>query len=341
MLDAAVLIPRPTKERVLADLGMRCSEKEIPDPLAQWTGVQNRHAMTYGWWLAAGGFFEGGASPLNAYGELAAAEHVTAGTTTEPSLPAAAALTQLQATTTCTAAFCIADGRLLAIVSPNDAGEAAIWVAATCSDVVVEPRGSQGMRGRPKEIGLSARGWKMELIEVSRLYRRWDQKGFKRGTIEERFQTGQETSLVAAFADASKVTPTQHVDQAPIDAPRVGDGYVWAREDMLGGLFRLIRQGQPTTATSLIDRELPVEDQVTALEAIDWVPQAVLSPILKTTQGGTTGKLWLPELPDGRVGSPFPNIHLQLLLGDEAHHPVHRYFWPSFSKTGDLCLDQI
>jgi len=339
MLDAAVIIPRPAKERVLADLGMRCSEKEIPDPLAQWTGVQNRHAMPDGWWLAAGCFFEGGASPLNAYGELAAVEHVTAGTATELSLPSAAVFTQLQATTSCTGAFCIADGRLLAIVSPNDAGEAAIWVAVTCSDVVVEPRGSQGMRGRPKEIGLSARGWKMEMIEVSRLYRRWDQKGFKRGTIEERFQTGQETSLVAALADASKVTPSQQVDQPPLDAPSVGDGYVWARQDALGGLFRLIRQGEPTTATALVDRELSVADQVSALEAIDWIPTTVLSPIIKATREEIMDKLWVPDLPEGRVGSPFSNAWLQLFLDAESTHPIHRYFWPSFTSTGDLCLD--
>jgi hypothetical protein len=339
MLDAAVLIPRPTTERALADLGMRCSEKEIPDPLAQWTGVQNRHAMPDVWWLAAGCFFEGGASPLNAYGELAAAEHVTAGTATGLSLPSAAVLTQLQATTSCTAAFCIADGRLLAIVSPNDAAEAAIWVAMTCSDVVVEPRGSQGLRGRPKEIGLSAHGWKMELIEVSRLYRRWDQKGFKRGTIEERVQTGQEASLVAALADASKVTPSQQVEQPPVDAPSAGEGYVWVRQDALGGLFRLIRQGQSTTATSLVDRELPVADQVSALEAIDWMPTTVLSPIIKATREEITGKLWVPDLPEGRVSSPFSNAWLQLFLDAESTHPVHRYFWPSFTSIGDLCLD--
>jgi hypothetical protein len=179
----------------------------------------------------------------------------------------------------------------------------------------------------------------MELTEVSRLHRRWDQKGFKRGTIEERFQTGQEISLIAALASASKVTPSQQIDLPPIDAPPVGDGYVWVRQDTLGGLFRLIRQGRTTTATSLIDRELPVEDQVTALEAIDWVPQAILPPIIKATAEGTTGKLWVPELPGGRVASPFPHIHFQLYLGGENDHPVRRYFWPAFSKTGELCLD--
>jgi hypothetical protein len=320
MLDAAVLIPRRATEHVLRDLGMRCSEKEIPDPLAQWTGVQNRHAKPDGWWLTLGCFFEGGASPLNDYGELAAAREVTADS--------------------CTGAFCIADGRLLTIVRPNEPGESAIWVAATCSGLTVETRGSQGLRGRAKEISLTGNGWKMELIEVSRLFRHWEQKGFKAGHIEERFQTGQEASLIKAIADASTVSPSKPVDAAPVDAPSLGEGYAWPREERLGGLHRLLRQGQPTAATSLVDRELPVGDQVAALEAIDWVPRTVLAPILQATRDGTMGKLSTPELPDGRVGSPFPGVHIQLLLGGEASNPIHRYLWPSFSPSGELSLDR-
>lgn len=332
MIDAAVLIPRPAKERAIADLGMRCSEKEIPDPLAQWAGVQNRHAKPDGWWLAAGCFFEGGASPLNDYGELAAAERVTSGTFMEFSLPPAAVLSQLKATTSSTAAFCIADGRLLAIVSPNDASEPAIWVAATCSSVLLEAEGTQGLRGRPLEVRIAANGWTMQLREIAREYRQWVQKGFKAGHIEGRIQTGQETSFIQALANASKISPSNTVATAPTDAPSIGEGYVWVREDTLGGLYRLIRQGKPTTATSLVDRELSLTDQVKVLEAIDWVP-------IKATKEHTLGKLWIPDLPDGRVGSPFPNVHLQLFVGGEASHPVHRYFWPSFSANCDLILD--
>lgn len=34
MVDAAVLVPRPTKEHLLSDLAMRGSESEIPEPFS-------------------------------------------------------------------------------------------------------------------------------------------------------------------------------------------------------------------------------------------------------------------------------------------------------------------
>jgi hypothetical protein len=328
MLDAAVLIPRPVEERVLPDLGMRCSEKEIPDTLANWT--RDHNLKPDGWWLAAGCFFEGSASPLNSYGELAEAEQVTAGRAMELSLASANLLTQLQATTNCTAAFCIADGRLLVIVSPNDASEAAIWVAAACSSVTVESRGTQGLRGRPLEVCITGKDWTMQLREIARNYLER-----VRGKLDGRFQTGQEASFLKALADASAVSPKEAADTAPL----IGADYVWRPEDSLGGIYRLIRGGHVTTATALVDRELPMEDQLKILEAMDWVPQTVLSSIVKATREGTLDKLWIPELPDGRVGSPFPNVNLQLFVGGEASHPVHRYLWPSFSSSRDLNLD--
>ncbi|MGA8745419.1 MAG: hypothetical protein WB507_06120 [Solirubrobacterales bacterium] len=320
MFDAAVIVPRPVKAQVISDLGMRCSANEIPDPLVQWTVFQYRHAKPDGWWLAEGSLFEGSASPRNSYGEIAAAEQVTVND--------------------CTSAICIADGRLLVIVSPNEGDEPAIWIAATCSQITVETEGSQGLRGRPSEITLTGNGWTLKIGAVSRVFRNWVQKGVQRGHLEERFNTGQEASLVTALAQAAEVVPSEPIEAAPTDAPKVGEGYLWQPEDSLGGIYRLIRQGQATTATWLVDREQPVVDQVRALEALDWVPSNAVEVIVKGTQSNSLGELYDPEMPPGRLITPFPNIHLVIYAaGGDDDHPIRRYLWPALNTDGSLSLD--
>lgn len=95
-----------------------------------------------------------------------------------------------------------------------------------------------------------------------------------------------------------------------------------------------MRTGKPTSATSLVDRELPVDEQVRALEAIEWVPTSYLAPIIEATRDGKMPKLFRPELPEGRLNQPLHRIYLSVLLdGRVATHPVSRYLW--LSLNGD------
>jgi len=91
LVEGAVLVPRPARERAIHELAMRCSSNRIPDPLESWTSPSSSHTKPDGWWLAEGAAFDGRAWPLNSYGELSAADTVS--------------------TTDCSAAFCTVRGR--------------------------------------------------------------------------------------------------------------------------------------------------------------------------------------------------------------------------------------
>jgi len=197
MFDAAAIVPRPATNRSIPELGMRGSGKEIPDQPEQWVQHQKREHKPEGWWLTSGCYLEGSALPINDNDELEGPpQHVEI--------------------TGSTAALCIAHGRLFVIVRPNDETEPAVWIAATVSDINVETEGSQGFRGRPKELTLTADHWNIKVVLVHRLYRRWDKKRMtESGHLEERIQRGQEGSLLKELTKAAQVKPRQDLEAAP------------------------------------------------------------------------------------------------------------------------------
>ena len=324
MFDGAVAVPRWRRSSRLEELGMRNSEKEIPDPLAQWTGAGHEHNKPDGWWVSSGCYFEGPAYSINRYGELSAAEPVTV--------------------TKATAALCIFDGRTMVIVSPHEEAEPAIWIGATCSEVEVSSSEatveSAGEASSADEVTLSGGGWILKLALVSRLHRRWEQPGFKRGWIESKVQPGQAKSLVKALSKANSVTPKEPAEAPPSDLLPVGQGYEWIREEGLGGVYRLTKRGVPTTATWPVDQELSTAEQLAALGELDWIPMEVMDQLVSRTKGGDLGKLWAPELPYGRVMPPFGILYLELECeGGEPDHPVRDYLWPSLERDGSLRLE--
>lgn len=312
LIEGAVLVPRPVREHTLTELGMRSSVKEIPDPLERW-GPGSSSLKPDGWWLSEGAFFDGPAWPINSYGELAAPQPTQSAT--------------------CTAAFCIARGRLLAIVSPNNASEPAIWVNVACSRVRVATGGDGG-------VALNGDRWEIRVIRVSRLYRHMTQKGLRAPEVHEKFQTGQERSLLEEVAKAAQIDPGYTtVDPTP-EAPPLGSGYNWLPQAALGGLYRLTRMGKPTSVTSLVDRELPVERQLAALREAEWVPRHIAAKVTEAIREHATPKLYRPTLPEERLVTPFMQIYLLGILNDQpATHPVSRYLWPSLTG-GELSLDQ-
>ena len=305
-VDGAVLVARPVTARAIRELGMRCSGNEIPDPLEAWPSYSYRHAKPDGWWLAAGAVFDGNAWPLNGYGELSAAEFRNADN--------------------CTAAFCTVRGRLLAIVSPNGQSDPAIWINVAASRVRVDV----GPSGPSTQVMIAGAGWTLKAIEVARLFRNAVQKGVRPTEISERSQPGQMRSFVDGIATAAQIHPGYAPVDPTADAPPLGQGYVWVQESGLGGLYRLVRMGQPTTATSLVDRELPADEQVKALYAIDWVPSTYVGPIVEATEARAMPRPYRPTLPADRVNPPLLRIYLAVHLnGQPASHPVSRYMWPS------------
>lgn len=317
MFDGAVLVPRPVRERSLKGLGMRGSETEIVDTDEIW-GPDPRlaHEKPDGWWLAGWCHFEGEAWPLNRYDELSAAAPVVA--------------------TDCTASLCIKDGRLLAIVSPNDLADSAVWVAATCSGISLEETTPRALR----QLNLAGNEWTMSLVGVGRLYRHYKQQGLQPAYLDEAHQMGQEKSLVNEVRNAATVAPRYPLDPEPTGLPAPGEGYEWVQEPTLGGIYRLVFQGSPTATTALVDREAPTDEQVRALRAIDWAPNEFVTPIAKAVEAGRSAKLWRPTLPSGRLAQPFSSAYFYLFINQTpATHPVTRYLWPSLSENGSLNLD--
>ena len=309
LIEGGVLVERPARARVLTELGLRGSANEIPDPLEQWESPKMRDAKPDGWWLAEGAFFEGSAWPINRYGELSAAVATSA--------------------TTCTAAFCVAHGRLLTIISPNNSAEPAIWMNIACSRIRVNTE-SDG------SVALDGDGWQMKAIRISRLFRHVVQKGLRPAEISEKYQTGQGRSFIEAIAEGARTTPGYTVVDPTSDAPPAGAGYEWVQEPRLGGLYRLIRMGKLTSVTSLVDRELSEQQQIEALRSLDWVPSFILDYLVESTREHALPKLTRPALPNGRVTTPFTRIYLSTWLaeGPPARHPVVSCLWPSASAAG-------
>jgi hypothetical protein len=328
----------PAKATSIADLQMRSSSREIPDPLEQWEHPSNVKLKPEGWWLSENASFHGEASAINSYKEVSAPSE-----------------TELSGAT---AAFCVTkDGRLLGIISPNGRDEASVWINTACARV----QATAGSSGNASALSITSDGWTVQLSSVDRLYRHVKSGGsaVKTGTkiaafaaadililpgggkrsseVEGRFETDQTPSFVEAIRNGSGVS--SRFEFVKPDGPPLGQGYRWIADPGLGGVYRLERKGEPTTATCLVDRELPKDEQLAALDAIDWAPRATVDWVRKRIEDGAEPKLWRPGLPAGRVNHPFWLNVLGLNVADGPQaHPVTRYLWPSLSG-GEPSLD--
>ena len=316
---------------MIGDLQMRSSSREIPDPLEQWEHPSNLKLKPEGWWLSGNASFRGQASAINSYKEVSAPFE-----------------TELSGAT---AALCVTkDGRLLGIISPNGRNEASVWISTACARVDAAATGS----GQASVLTISGDGWSVHLSGVDRLYRHVTSggnavktgakiaafaaadililpSGGKRSTeVEGRFETNQTPSFVEAIRNGAGVS--SRFEFVKPDGPPLGQGYRWMSDPGLGGVYRLERKGEPTTATFLVDRELPKDQQLAALDEIDWAPRAMVDWVRKRVEDENEPKLARPELPSGRVTHPFWLNSLGLNVGEGPQsHPVTRYLWPSLS----------
>jgi hypothetical protein len=340
--DGAVVVPPPenvvpeqmglpTKAKVIADLQMRSSSQDIPDPLEHWEHPGNLKLKPEGWWLSSNASFNGHASAINSYKEVSAPFE-----------------TELRGAT---AAFCVTkDGRLLGIISPSGRNEASIWISTACAHV----RAAAASTSKASALTISGASWNVYLSGVDRLYRHVKSggsalktgakiaafaaadililpSGGKRSSaVEGRFETSQTPSFVDAIRTGSGVG--SRFEFVNPDGPPLGQGYRWISDPGLGGLYRLERKGEPTTATFLVDRELPRHQQLAALDTIGWAPRSMIDWVRKRIEDGNEPKLARPELPPGRVIHPFWLNSLGLNVGDGPQaHPVTRHLWPSLS----------
>ena len=161
--------------------------------------------------------------------------------------------------------------------------------------------------------------------------------GKRSSEVEGRFETNQTPSFVGAIRGGSGVS--SRFEFVKPDGPPLGQGYRWISDPGLGGVYRLERKGEQTTATFLVDRELPRGEQIGALDEIGWAPRAMVDWVRKRIEEENEPTLARPELPPGRVNHPFWLNSLGLNVGDGAQaHPVTRYLWPSLSH-GEPSLD--
>jgi hypothetical protein len=161
-IPTAVVVPNRSQTRRLDWMDMRCSEREIPN------FVQD-YAANY--WLSAMAGFVGTARVVGGDGESLELGHET----------------RSQGT----AAIGIDKGRLIAIVSPNDAMSPAVWINAPLAELKAEAMETSGLfKKKPKGLEISLGDhWNLILGQVSRYYR-------KRNAQQAR----QEASLLEALA---------------------------------------------------------------------------------------------------------------------------------------------
>jgi hypothetical protein len=165
-MDGNVLVDARNGARQVASLAMKCDSKEIP--------LAASGAKPEGWWLVEGCMFAGSATPGGEKGTL-----------DKP------VLARIEGT----AALAVVEERLIGIVSPNSAGEPALWWSWPLSTIKVETVGTQGLfKKRPASIrldrdgGVDADSDTLALKGVVRLFRN-----------SGRAQPGQEESLLKAL----------------------------------------------------------------------------------------------------------------------------------------------
>lgn len=307
MFDGAIVVDGRSASRHVRELGIRCDDKEIPEPVDD--------IKPQGWWIAADCTFTGTAWAQDRAGRRS-------GTMTTKAHG--------------TAALVVAGGRLAVIVSPAATTEPAIWIATAASTLNHEHHGSHGLSGPPGQIDLAGEGWRLELGEVSRLFRH-----------TKTYQTGQERPLLEALAAAARQpafspAAAKAAEQAASAGPADEPERSWLPDDRLGGLYRLYLDGAPASATALVDRELPRGEQMRALACLDWPPPRQLSAVFRATEHGSMPKPFLAGLADGRLVQPFYVDHGTVIDAAEppSNHPVYRYLWPAVSADGELVLDE-
>lgn len=324
----------PVKAKAIADLQMRSSSREIPDPLEHWEHPSNLELKPEGWWISENASFQGHASAMNSYHEVSAPSEIEL--------------------SDATAALCVTkDGRLLGIISPNGRNEASIWISTACARVKAEAASSD----KASAVTITGDGWNVHLSSVHRLHRNVKSGGSavktgaklaafaaadililpgggKRSSeVEGRLEMNRTPSFVDGIRNGSAVS--SRFEFVKPDGPPLGQGYRWISDPGLGGVYRLERNGELTTATFLVDRELPRDEQLAALDAIGWAPRAMVDWVRKRVADESEPKLSRPELPAGRVNHPFWLNSLGLNVGDAPQdHPVTRYLWPSLSGGG-------
>ena len=149
--EGAVLVPPPeniavleqmglpAKAKVIADLQMRSSSREIPDPLEHWEHPSNLKLKPEGWWVSENASFKGQTSAINSYKEVSASFE-----------------TELSGAT---AAFCVTkDGRWLGLISPNRGNEASVWISTACARV----QASAASSGKASALTISGDGYAQE-----------------------------------------------------------------------------------------------------------------------------------------------------------------------------------
>ena len=313
MSNAAVLVPRPVRERTLKALDMRADEREIPDPIEVWAAVPKPKDVVTpdGWWLCEGGSLRARAYVINSYSELTDPRPVT-----------------LTATTV---ALCVVSGRLLGIASPNDKTADAVWFAFNGADVSVTTSSNSTATLRGKD-------WTLEVTGVSELNRHWMAGSLKeKPYMKENYQTAKAHTLANALSKAVGVVPRGPAGDVPLSDHIT---YEWRPSPELGGIRRLVRNDEVTTVTWPVDRELPVAEQVAELSALEWYPVPMREAAIKWTEEGTLG-LTMVALPEGRVRPPWSSIETShITLGADVAHPVARYFWPTIDTGGQLVLEE-
>ena len=316
MSNAAVLVPRPIKERTLNALDMRGDEREIPDPVEVWARIPKPKDVVTpdGWWLCESGDLRAQAYVINSYSELTDPRPVT--------VKAA------------TVALCVVSGRLLGIASPNDESADAVWFAFNANDVSVTIHSNS-------TATLLGKDWTLEVTGVSELNRHWMAGSLKKKPyMKENYQTSKAHTLASALSKAVGAfprEPTARTGDAPLSDHIT---YEWRLSPELGRVRRLVRNDELTTVTWPVDRELPIAEQIANLLALEWYPIPMRDAAIKWTEEGTLG-LTMVALPEGRVRPPWSSIETShTTLGGDMAHPVARYFWPTINTGGQLVLEE-
>ena len=164
-VTTAVVVENRSGTRRVQALNMTSDHREIPEP-----GVAGASAA---YWLAGVGIFEGVAALLANDGTLTPGSEVGV---------------------VGTVAVAIGNGRLIGIVSPNEAAAPAVWVAVSLADLRVTTKGQIGVfKKRPSQIEVQYDGWEIDLGNVRRFDRSINQS-----------QHGQEASLLRALTSYSQ-----------------------------------------------------------------------------------------------------------------------------------------
>jgi hypothetical protein len=153
----AFIVRDRARTRRVEAIDLTCDGREMPTQLPR----------SYEHWIAGVAGFEGAAAFLESGAELKPGQTEAAGA----------------------AALAVGEGRLVAIVSPYNSDEPAVWLASPIAELKVATSGRIGLvKKRPEKIAIHGPGWTLRLAAVSQFY-----------VSMNSHQTRQENSLLAAF----------------------------------------------------------------------------------------------------------------------------------------------